>query len=186
VTQAQWVANMSSNPSLFQSPSSLVSAADVPNRPVEQVSWNTIQGYLSATGFRLPTEAEWEYACRAGTQTPFYNGSTDDSTVGTLAWYGSCCGGNSGSQTHPVGGRIANGFGLYDMLGNVWECVSDWNGTYSSDAQTNPSGPTSGTVRVARGGTWSNSASNVRSSSRYQVDPSLPLKWVGFRVARNP
>ena len=122
VTQSQWVATMGSNPSYFQGQS------DSPSRPVEQVSWDTIQGYLRATGFRLPTEAEWEHACRAGTQTPFYNGSTDDSTVGMLAW----CSANSGSQTHAVGGKQANGFGLYDMLGNVWELVSDGFGSYTA------------------------------------------------------
>jgi formylglycine-generating enzyme required for sulfatase activity len=142
VTQSQWVATMGSNPSVFQGQS------DSASRPVERVSWNTIQGYLSATGFRLPTEAEWEYACRAGTQTPFYNGSTDDSTVGALAWYSA----NSGNQTRPVGGKLANAFGFHDMLGNVWEWVNDWYGGYTAEAQTNPTGPVSASYRVFRGG----------------------------------
>jgi len=183
VTQAQWQAKMGSNPSAFQSASAPVPAAQVSNRPVENVSWDTIQGYLGATGMRLPTEAEWEYACRAGTQTPFYNGSTDESTVGALAWYGS----NSGGQTHPFGGKAANAFGLYDMLGNVWEWVNDWYGDYSADAQTNPTGPASGSTRVVRGGGWINGPNGVRSSGRpYGVSPCCSISFIGFRVARTP
>jgi formylglycine-generating enzyme required for sulfatase activity len=180
VTQSQWVATVGSNPSFFQG------SSDSATRPVEQVSWNTIQGYLSATGFRLPTEAEWEYACRAGTQTPFYNGSTDDSTVGELAWYGSCCGGNSGGVTHAVGGKLANAFGFHDMLGNVWEWVNDWYGGYTSEAQTNPTGPVSATDRVIRGGSWLDVTYGVRSSSRINVSPGYAYDRIGFRVARTP
>ena len=118
------------------------------NRPVEAVSWNTIQGFLSATGMRLPTEAEWEYAYRAGTTTAFHGwagqpaGTNDDSLVGNIAWYSS----NSGGQTRPVGGKAANGFGLHDMAGNVWEWVSDWYGSsyYASSPLEDPQGPTSG------------------------------------------
>jgi formylglycine-generating enzyme required for sulfatase activity len=181
VTQAQWVARMGSNPSNFKSASAQVPADQVPNRPVERVSWNTIQGYLSATGFRLPTEAEWEYACRAGTETPFYNGSTDDSTVGTLAWYSP----NSGGQTRPVGGKLANAFGFHDMLGNVWEWVNDWYGGYTPEAQTNPTGPASASSRATRGG-WYASANDVRSSTRSNVATGVAFATVGFRVARTP
>jgi formylglycine-generating enzyme required for sulfatase activity len=180
VTQAQWTATMGSNPSYFQG------QPDSASRPVEQVSWNTIQGYLSATGFRLPTDAEWEYACRAGTQTPFYNGSTDDTTLGTLAWYGACCGGNSGFQTHAVGGKLANAFGFHDMLGNVWEWVNDWYGLYTADAQTDPTGPVSASYRVFRGGNWYNDTGVVRSSNRGGGAPGYAGTSVGFRVARNP
>ena len=177
VTQSQWVAKMGSNPSYFQGQS------DSASRPVEQVSWNTIQGYLSATSLRLPTEAEWEYACRAGTQTPFYNGSTDDNTVGALAWYSP----NSGSQTHAVGGKAANGFGLYDVLGNVWEWVNDWYEAYPSSAQTNPTGPVSASYRVIRGGGWVNGTLNVRSSYRFVgAAPGDLGSDLGFRVARTP
>ena len=177
VTQAQWVAKMGSNPSYFQGQS------DSASRPVEQVSWTTIQGYLGSTGFRLPTEAEWEFACRAGTQTPFYNGSTDDNTVGALAWYSA----NSGNQTHAVGGKAVNGFGLYDMLGNVWEWVNDWYGTYPSSAQTNPTGPVSASsYRVIRGGSWYFVTDRVRSSYRHNVTPGYPDRNLGFRVARTP
>jgi formylglycine-generating enzyme required for sulfatase activity len=176
VTQAQWVARMGSNPSSFQG------QPDSASRPVERVSWNTIQGYLSAAGFRLPTEAEWEYACRAGTQTPFYNGSTDDTTVGTLAWYQS----NSGFQTRAVGGKLANAFGFHDMLGNVWEWVNDWYGGYTAEAQTNPTGPVSASARVIRGGSWSAGANGVRSSNRYGGTPDNTNYDFGFRVARTP
>ena len=176
VTQSQWVAKMGSNPSYFQGQPNSAS------RPVEQVSWNTIQGYLSATGFRLPTEAEWEYACRAGTQTPFYNGSSNDSTVGTLAWYSS----NTSGQTRPVGGKAANAFGFHDMLGNVWEWVNDWYGGYTAEAQTNPTGPVSALNRVQRGGSWWDSSLFVRSSTREAPAPWSRSWSLGFRVARNP
>ena len=178
VTQSQWVAKMGSNPSAFQG----VNYPDAANRPVENVSWNTIQGYLSATGMRLPSEAEWEYACRAGTTTAFNNGSSDDATMGTIAW----CGSNSGSQTHAVGGKAANALGLHDMSGNVWEWVNDWYGGYSSVGQTNPVGPVSGTYRVYRGGDWSADSYGVRSSARTYLTAASANNFTGFRVARNP
>lgn len=176
VTQAQWAGAMGSNPSFFGA------YADSPNRPVEEVRFTTIQGFLSATGLRLPTEAEWEYACRAGTPTPWYNGSTVDSTVGVLAWYNL----NAGSQTHAVGGKAPNGFGFNDMYGNVWEWVSDWYGAYSSMAQTNPTGPATGNSRVIRGGAWNQPTSMVRSSTRMDKAPGASDVNLGFRVARNP
>ncbi|MFZ4580703.1 MAG: SUMF1/EgtB/PvdO family nonheme iron enzyme [Myxococcota bacterium] len=178
VMQSQWVAKMGSNPSFFQGPS----YPDAANRPVDQVSWNSVQGYLSATGMRLPSEAEWEYACRAGTQTPFYNGSTDDSTVGALAWYTL----NSGNQTHAVGGKAANAFGLHDMLGNVWEWVNDWFGAYPSSAQTNPTGPVDMSYRVRRGGNFLCFSNAVRSSFRDSATPGNMNYFLGFRVARTP
>jgi formylglycine-generating enzyme required for sulfatase activity len=176
VTQGQWVAKMGSNPSYFQGQS------DSASRPVEQVSWNTIQGYLSVTGMRLPSEAEWEYACRAGTTTAFNNGSNDDNTVGNIAWWN----GNSGNQTHAVGGKAANALGLHDMTGNVWEWVNDWSEGYSSGGQTNPAGPVSGSYRVVRGGSWNNITYNLRSSYRPYNTPDFTYNFIGFRVARNP
>ena len=178
VTQGQWVAKMGSNPSLFAGQS------DSASRPVEQVSWNTIQGYLSATGMRLPSEAEWEYACRAGTTTAFNNGSSDDATVGTIAWYSS----NSGNQTHAVGGKAANALGLYDMSGNVYEWVNDLYllTYYSVSPSTNPLGPVSGTKVVLRGGSWINDTDTVRSSCRSSVEPYIGISCNGFRVARAP
>jgi formylglycine-generating enzyme required for sulfatase activity len=155
---------------------------------VDGVSWWAIQGYLSATGMRLPSEAEWEYACRAGTTTAFHsmpgypNGTNDDSQVGTIAWYSS----NSGNQTHAVGGKAANALGLHDMSGNVMEWVNDWFNYYSSGAQTNPLGPVSGASRVLRGGFFTYDTAYVRSSFRYASTPDYTFFDGGFRVARNP
>jgi formylglycine-generating enzyme required for sulfatase activity len=193
VTQAQWQARLGSSPSYFQSSSAQVPAAEVPNRPVEQVSWNMIAGtggFLAGTGLRLPTEAEWEYAYRAGTTTAFHgftgylSGTNEDTLAGNTAWYGS----NSLSQTRPVGGKLANGFGLHDMSGNVWEWVNDWYSPnyYSSSPLSNPTGPASGTDRVVRGGSWFNLTYDVRSAHRGILAPRVPNYSVGFRVARNP
>jgi formylglycine-generating enzyme required for sulfatase activity len=186
VTQSQWVLRMGSNPSFYQG----ASYPDAANRPVERVSWNTIQGYLSATGMRLPSEAEWECAYRAGTTTAFHsmpgylNGTNDDSQVGTIAWYLS----NSGEQTHAVGVKAANALGLHDMAGNVWEWVNDWYGFnyYSVSPSTNPLGPVSGTKRAIRGGSYGNITGYVRSSYRINLTPDITNLGVGFRVARTP
>jgi len=190
VTQAQWQARMGSNPSYFQSASAQVPAAQVPNRPVEQVSWNMIAGaggFMAQTGMRLPTEAEWEYAYRAGTTTAFHgftgypNGTNDDSLVGNIAW-------NGLDQTRPRGGKAGNGFGLHDMSGNVWEWVNDWysNSYYASSPTQNPPGPASGTSRVVRGGSWAYSANVLRGSLRSGNSPDGSVYIVGFRAAKSP
>jgi len=194
VTQAQWQARMGSNPSFFQSASTQVPLAQVPQRPVEKVSWNTVQGFLSQTGMRLPTEAEWEYAYRAGTTTAFHgytgqlSGTNDDSLLGNIAWYGACCGGNSSAQTRPVGGKLGNGFGLHDMSGNVHEWVNDWwaSDYYSTSPSVNPQGPSPGTYRVLRGGDWNGVSNGCRASFRYGLSPDYSNGNVGFRVARTP
>jgi formylglycine-generating enzyme required for sulfatase activity len=179
VTQAQWVAKMGSNPSYFVGDTS---------RPVEQVSWNDIQPFCTSTGMRLPTEAEWEYAYRAGTTTAFHgwpanpSGTNDDNQLGTIAWFLS----NSANTTCPVAGKAANGFGLYDMSGNVWEWCQDWNGAYASGAQTNPTGPGSGSYRVLRGGYWADDSNSCRASSRGNASPDFRYFYFGFRVARTP
>ncbi len=187
VTQAQWQATMGNNPSGWQ--------GDL-NRPVEQVSWNTIQGFLSQTGMRLPTEAEWEYACRGGTTTAFHgwpanpSGTNDDSQVGNIAWYYfNTCQGGSGCGTRAIGQKAANGFGLHDMGGNVWEWVNDWYGDYSAEPQVNPEGhPTGqyGPYRVLRGGSWNSYSDFVRSSYRYGDAPVNSNHFLGFRVSRAP
>jgi formylglycine-generating enzyme required for sulfatase activity len=196
VTQAQWQARMGTNPSIFRSASTQVPAAQVPNRPVEQVSWNMIAGaggFMAQTGMRLPTEAEWEYAYRAGTTTAFHgftgyvNGTNDDSLVEHIGWYyqGSCSLG-AACQTRPVGGKAGNGFGLHDMAGNVYEWVNDWYGSYSSGAQTNPTGPATGDYRVLRGGYWGNDSYNLRASFRSYFTPDVTYCLIGCRVARSP
>jgi formylglycine-generating enzyme required for sulfatase activity len=182
VTQAEWVAKMGTNPSSFQG------EPDSSSRPVDSVSWNTIQVFLSATGFRLPTEAEWEYACRAGTQTPFHsgpgfpNGTSDDNSVSQIAWV-NC---NDGCNTKPVGRKAANSFGIYDILGNVLEWVNDWYGPYTPTEQVNPGGPVYGSYRVVRGGAWNYITAYARSSDRSGGVPGNADGKFGFRVARNP
>ena len=170
VTQAQWQAQMGYNPSYFQGQS------DSPSRPVEQVSWNMSRDFITATGLRYPTEAEWEYACRAGTTAQRY-GVLDD-----IAWYN----GNPNGATHAVATKLPNAFGLYDTIGNVWEWCQDWNGPYSSVSVTNPTGPTTGTQRLFRGGSWFGLPVICRASQRNSVYPSLSGYTIGFRVARNP
>jgi formylglycine-generating enzyme required for sulfatase activity len=186
VTQAQWQARMGSNPSYFQG---------IPNRPVEQVSWNMIAGaggFMAQTGMRLPTEAEWEYAYRAGTTTAFHgftgypNGTNDDLLVGNIAWWGYCCGGNSGEYTNLVGQKLGNGFGLHDMSGNVKEWVNDWYAFYSSSAQTDPTGPATGYGRVYRGGGWGTDPFFLRASYRYGTGPDSSMRFLGCRAARTP
>jgi formylglycine-generating enzyme required for sulfatase activity len=188
VTQAQWTAKMGSNPSGFSGYS------DSPSRPVEQVSWNMIAstgGFNSVTGFRLPTEAEWEYAYRAGTTTAFHsyaaqpNGFNDDTLLSNIAWINS----NSGNQTHAVGGKFANALGLHDMSGNVWEWCQDWysDASYTSSPATNPTGPATGSARLWRGGPWVGDSYYCRASLRFYNPPdSLNNNGIGFRVARNP
>lgn len=184
VTQAQWTAVMGSNPSAFQGPS----YPDAANQPVEKVSWDMIQLFLSATGLRLLTEAEWEYAYRAGTTTAFHsgpgfpNGTDSDALVTNIAWYSA----NSGTQTHVVGGKAANALGLHDMSGNVREWVNDWysNTYYSSSPAVNPPGPADGKTRVARGGSVAVDEGTVRSSNRANYPSGLTGSTIGFRVAR--
>jgi len=154
------------------------------------VSWNTVQGFLSQTGMRLPTEAEWEYAYRAGTTTAFHgytgqvSGTNNDSLLGNIAWFI----GNSNSQTRPVGGKLGNGFGLHDMSGNVLEWVNDWYGSnyYSTSPSVNPQGPSSGTFRVLRGGSWGSDSNRCRASYRSNINPVVSDCVFGFRVARTP
>jgi formylglycine-generating enzyme required for sulfatase activity len=193
VTQAQWQAVMGSNSSYFQSPSSDVPVDQIPNRPVEQVSWNMIAGaggFMAQTGMRLPTEAEWEYAYRAGTTTAFHgftgylNGTNDDTLVGSIAWYTS----NSNSQTRPVGGKAGNGFGVHDMAGNVFEWVNDVYSSlyYAASSAENPLGPVSGPSRVVRGGSWYFSTSSLRASNRAGSLLGISFNDFGFRAARSP
>ena len=173
VTQAQWRAVMGSNPSCFTGD----------NLPVEQVSWNDIQEFITKlnqqTGktFRLPTEAEWEYAARGGNKSKGYKYSGSN-TIGDVAWYGN----NSSNTTHPVGQKAPNELGIYDMSGNVWEWCQDWYGSYSADSQTNPTGPSRGSTRVLRGGSWGSNARNCRVSIRNILNPDYGYDNNGFRL----
>ena len=169
VTQAQWTAKMGNNPSYF---------SGQPNNPVEQVSWNMIQDFNSANGLRLPTEAEWEYACRAGTTTARYG------ELNAIAWYYQNW---TNYGTQPVAGKLPNALGLYDTLGNVWEWCQDWYGPYSSGSVTNPTGPATGSYRLLRGGGWGNYSNGCRASQRFNnLSPDNFLKVIGFRVVRTP
>jgi formylglycine-generating enzyme required for sulfatase activity len=176
VTQAQWRAVMGNSPSDF---------TDCDECPVEQVSWYDMQDFISKLNsrsggvrYRLPTEAEWEYAARGGSLSKGYKyaGSND---LNEVAWYDD----NSGNKTHPVKKKKSNELGLYDMSGNVYEWCSDWKGSYSSGSQTNPTGPNTGVIRVHRGGSWNYDARACRVSFRHNGGPDIRLNFLGFRLA---
>ena len=178
VTQELWEAVMGSNPSEFKGP----------KLPVENVSWDDCQAFIgklnAQTGktFRLPTEAEWEYAARGGKKSKGYTYSGSN-TIGNVAWYSD----NSGETTHEVGTKQANELGIYDMSGNVWEWCQDWYGKtyYEKSSTTDPQGPTSGTCRVLRGGAWFNSAQYFRVAYRSYNFPDLDLNF-GLRLVLAP
>ena len=173
VTQALWQAVTGNNPSNYKGD----------NLPVENVSWNDCQEFISKlnriTGktFRLPTEAEWEYAARGGKKSRGYQYSGSNN-LADVAWYED----NSGSKTHTIGSKQANELGIYDMTGNVWEWCQDWYGKYSSSSQTNPTGATSGSYRVIRGGSWFNAARYCRSSFRFNGTPVYRRIDLGLRL----
>lgn len=145
---------------------------------VYTISGSTVSCDWSKKGYRLPTEAEWEYAARGGSKSQGYTNAAGSNTVGDVAWYD----GNSGSKTQVAGTKKANELGLYDMSGNVWEWCWDWYGDYSASAQTNPRGPSSGSARVLRGGSWHNIATYVRPANRYDGTPSNRSHNFGFRL----
>ena len=173
VTQALWQAVMGSNPSYFKGD----------DLPVEQVSWNDCQDFISKlnamTGkrFRLPSEAEWEYAARGGKKSRGYQYSGSN-TLGDVAWYY----GNSGPKTHAVGTKQPNELGIYDMSGNIWEWCQDWYDSYSSSPQTNPTGALSGSDRVYRGGSLDDSAGGCRTSYRGYYTPDCRYNNLGLRL----
>lgn len=179
VTQQQWQSIMGSNPAIF---SNLPHAK---NRPVESVSWQECQDFIGKLNqknigtFRLPTEAEWEYACRAGSRSAYYwgeqmaeNGSSD------YAWANS----RSMAMTHPVGQKKPNNWGLYDMSGNVWEWCSDWYGPYPAEEVTDPKGPVDGKMKVFRGGSWYDFFESHRSANRHKHAPDEKYTAIGFRL----
>jgi len=175
VTQAQWEAVMGSNPSHFQG---------CDDCPVEMVSWNSIQEFikklneLTGAKYRLPTEAEWEYAARGGNRSKGYKyaGSNNPDEV---VWHHF----NSGDKPHSIGSKSPNELGIYDMSGNVWEWCSDWYGDYTSAAQTNPKGADSGKSKVLRGGSWNFLPRDCRVSNRYDSNPGSRYNLYGFRLA---
>lgn len=172
VTQEQWTAVMGSNPSHFQGH----------DFPVEQVSAIDVDEFLRrlngndpGKNYRLPTEAEWEYACRAGTTDSRY-GEAD-----AIAWYHQ----NSENSTHRVGTKEPNAWGLYDMIGNVWELTADWKDSYPSGPVTDPKGPKTGYYRVSRGGIWFDVLPALTATFRASPDPSSRGNSQGFRLARD-
>ena len=193
VTNAQWKQVMGSVPSEpWWALGSVPSHWRDDDRPVEKLMWAHAEEFckkLSALPeerkagrfYRLPTEAEWEYACRAGTDTTYSFGD-DDSQLGEYGWFE----GNAGNETHPVGQKKPNAWGLYDMHGNVWEWCNDHYGVYPEGGSTDPQGPSSSETRVMRGGCWGNAAVYCRSAYRYGYGwPSLK-DYLGFRLALNP
>ncbi|MDM8522475.1 SUMF1/EgtB/PvdO family nonheme iron enzyme [Desulfococcaceae bacterium HSG8] len=177
VTQAQWKAVTGKNPSHFEGD----------NCPVEEVSWNDVKVFIKKLNkrgegtYRLPTEAEWEYSCRAGTNTAYCFGD-DPKELSRYAWYD----GNSKGRTHPVGKLRPNAWGLYDMHGNVWEWCEDWYGDYPSGDATDPTGPDTGSDRVKRGGGWYDDAGNCRSAYRNNNSPGERHGYLGLRLALSP
>ena len=182
VTQAQYEQVMGNNPSKFEGA----------QNPVEMISWDDAVEFCrrlselpsekdAGNVYRLPTEAEWAYSCRAGTTTQFSFGD-DDSDLGDYAWYAE----NSAKKTHPVGSKLPNALGLYDMHGNVWEWCQDWDGDDPNGSLTDPTGPVSGSRRVIRGGCWFNYANFCRSALRYGYEPSSRNNGRGFRVSLSP
>jgi formylglycine-generating enzyme required for sulfatase activity len=173
VTQAEWQAVMGYNPSHFNGD----------DRPVEMVNWDECHAFCQKLGqltrkpIRLPTEAQWEYACRAG-DLHFHSGSGEEA-LKKVGWYRS----NSNLQTHAVGKLAPNAFGLYDLHGNVWEWCEDWHGDYPSGTYNDYNGPKTGIARVRRGGGWNNIEGACRASYRLYSPPSERKNEIGCRVA---
>jgi formylglycine-generating enzyme required for sulfatase activity len=174
ITQSQWKEIMGVNPSYFY---------ECGNCPVEQVSWNDVQQYiqklaaLTGKNYRLPTEAEWEYASRGGNKTQGYEFS-GSAIIGIVSW----CFDNSKSGTHEVGSKRPNELGIYDMSGNVWEWCSDWYSQYKTGSEINPKGPSTGQFKIVRGGSWSNEAADSRNSGRHKYDVATKVNNCGFRL----
>jgi formylglycine-generating enzyme required for sulfatase activity len=183
VTQAQWTAVIGRNPAVFRH------GPEAPRRPVESISWDDCQEFiarLAAIGvgrFRLPTEAEWEYAARAGSTTRFpWGDDLEGFATHRYAWANS----RSMAVTHPVGGKLPNAWGFHDLLGNVWEWCADWYGPYMAGEQTDPMGPAAGRERVFRGGSWFDFPPSLRCANRHRHPPDGRYAAVGLRLVWEP
>jgi formylglycine-generating enzyme required for sulfatase activity len=184
VTQGQWATVMGINPSVLQN------GGD--HLPVDNISWNAVQEFVrrlnaeeGTTGYRLPTEAEWEYAARAGTTTPFAFGdclAADQANHNGNYPLKGCAKGLWRQKTVAVGSFSPNAWGLHDMHGNVWEWCQDWYGKYPTGAVTDPKGPTAGEYRVVRGGSWGSFARGCRSANRYSGVPAFRSNVLGLRL----
>jgi formylglycine-generating enzyme required for sulfatase activity len=188
VTQSQYAKIMGVNPSNFKGEKE----GDRADYPVENVSWDAAVEFCKrlselpeekAAGrvYRLPTEAEWEYACRAGSKTAYFFGD-DPKSIGNYAWFE----GNNNDRTRPVSKKKPNDWGLYDMYGNVWEWCSDWYGDYPKGPVTDPAGLNEGTLRVLRGGSWKDTEVIARTARRGRIAPLHADNYLGFRVALSP
>jgi formylglycine-generating enzyme required for sulfatase activity len=181
VTQGQWKRVMGGNPSNFK---------ESDENPVEMVSWNDVQEFIrrlnqmSGRSYRLPTEAEWEFAARSGGKKEEWAGTSNESELQEYAWFQE----NSAQRTHPVGRKKPNGLGFYDMSGNVWEWVNDWYDSeyYRNTPQNEPQGPIGGQYKVLRGGSWNSSPWRVRAADRNRYEPSLRHGILGFRLGLSP
>ncbi len=190
VTQLQYYLITGSNPSRFKYCEKYGPKQEpiCPNHPVDQVSWDDAQAFIQRLNelqdkcvYRLPTEAEWEYAARGGRST-IYSFGSDAFGLDAHAWYYD----NSNGRHHPVASKKPNPFGLYDMHGNVWEWVADWyGGDYPKQSVTDPQGPSTGSYRVFRGGSWDSSAGNLRSTLRLSGFPDLRWSTLGVRLVRS-
>jgi formylglycine-generating enzyme required for sulfatase activity len=178
VTKSQWEAVTDSNHDLFKGD----------NRPIEQISWTSVQSFIqqlngkvNGNPYRLPTEAEWEYAARAGSSSIYYFGDVVD-PLRQHAWFQN----NSDGKTHPVAQKLSNQWGLYDMYGNVWEWVQDWHDKdyYTNSPTNDPQGQSSGSNRVIRGGSWSNDSVRCNSAYRSYYQPNGSSTIIGFRLVR--
>jgi len=184
VTQAEWKKVMGKEPWKGER-----YTKENPRHAATYISWEDCHEFLKklnvarTTSFALPTEAQWEYACRSATTTRFYYGEDETSRLlKDYAWFGDNAYKAGDKYAHPVGQKKPNAWGLYDMHGNVWEWCQDWYGDYPSKTVINPEGPTAGDYRVIRGGSWYNSARFCRSADRYRIRPSDRLDGLGFRV----
>lgn len=178
VTQRQWLTLMDDNPSLF---------AGRLDNPVERITWNEAQQFidklneLGQGAFRLPTEAEWEHACRAGTQTRFHWGDDPGyKIIYQYSWFNPI----THAQTMPVGGKKPNPWGLYDITGNVWEWCLDWKGPYTAEAKVDPRGPDSGELKCFRGSSWYDAPDKQRSANRHGHAPDERYSTIGMRVVK--